>query len=365
MQTAFINQGIAALGDIILTNNIKTIFIVTGRNSYTMVEELIQPYLKSVKIILFINSNTGVGTIKEGCIELKKSQADIILAVGGGANIDLAKLINTFSLLDESNYISAIKGITTIDKKYSSLIVMPTTAGTGSEATCFSVVYLGLDKYSVVSQYLLPDYVIVDYILVKGMPKYLQACTAFDAFSQAIESYWSVGATDTSRYYATKSMVLIKDNLLPSIQNKNKQNLVSMAHAAYLSGQAINISKTTAPHALSYYLSSQYNIPHGHAVALMLGVVAKMNIIEGDKKLQNTMQHIGYLLDIDDSTNFSQYWYNLMQQCGLRTQLSEFGIKEADLSLIIDKVNIERLKNHPLMIDKKNFIKELLLEAFV
>jgi alcohol dehydrogenase class IV len=357
MQKAFVNQGVSVLNDI-LTNDIKSIFIVTGNSSYNSVKKLISPYLSNIKTTLFFNKGAGIDNIEQGCTALERSNADMVLAIGGGANIDLAKLINTFVLLPNKDYLDIIKGKKTINKKNLPVIAMPTTAGTGSESTSFSVVYLGLDKYSVSSEYLLPDYVIADYDLIKKAPKYLQACTAFDAFSQAIESFWAASATKVSRGYAEQAIKLTKSSLLPSIKHQDKSSMKNMVYAAYLSGKAINISKTTAPHALSYYLTVKYNIPHGHAVALMLGVMAKLNIDYGDQALNSIMQEVANLLKID-LLDFSKYWYDLMRQCGLEVELSKFGIKEADLNLIVERVNLERLRNHPLSISKISLLSEL------
>ena len=131
-----------------------------------------------------------------------------------------------------------------------------------------------------------------------------------------------------------------------------------MVNAAYLSGMAINESKTTLPHALSYFITSRYDIPHGHAVALTLGFVGKINASLGGDKLKQVMQNIADMLNID-VINFDQYWRDLMKTSGLDVNLSKLGIKQQDLELIVDSVNVERLKNHPLNIDKKILLKEL------
>ena len=131
-----------------------------------------------------------------------------------------------------------------------------------------------------------------------------------------------------------------------------------MVNAAYLSGMAINESKTTLPHALSYFITSRYDIPHGHAVALTLGFVGKINASLGDDKLKQVMQNIADMLNID-VINFDQYWRDLMKISGLDVNLSKLGVKQQDLELIVDSVNVERLKNHPLNISKKILLKEL------
>jgi alcohol dehydrogenase len=357
MQKAYINQGLSVLKDI-LGKNLKRVFIVCGRNSYESVKNIINPYFSNLHTTFFFNEGTGINDIENGSIALKKSNADIVIAIGGGANIDLAKLINAFALIPKEKHVDVIKGKVEITKKNSKLLVIPTTAGTGSEATSFSVVYLGLDKFSVVSPYLLPDYAIADFELVNQAPKYLRACTAFDAFSQAIESYWSVGATKESKKDARTSIELISNNILKNVQQADKISIESMVEAAFLSGRAINISKTTAPHALSYYLTAKFNIPHGHAVALMLGIIGDLNFKSNISSLVDSMNRICKFSQIE-AKNFGDNWYDLMTKCGLDSRLSSFGIKESDLTVILEKVNLERLKNHPFLVDKHDLLVKL------
>jgi len=356
MQKAFINQGLSVLTEILSDLQIKNIFFVVGNYAYSSIKTLIEPYTQGIIAEFFIVSDSNPSTIVDGCEKIRQCKSDIIIAIGGGRIIDVAKLIST-AALSPHNYESIINGSEVITDKFMPLLVMPTTAGTGSEATSFSVVYLHEKKYSVVSKYLLPDYVIADSSLVQKMPDYLKSCTVFDAFAQAIESFWSVGSTPSSRKNAKESITLISQNIQNYLKN-DKKTIKYMVNAAYLSGMAINESKTTLPHALSYFLTNKYNIPHGHAVALTLGFVGKLNSKLGDDKLKQIMQNIADFLSIDP-LNFDQYWYDLMKIGGLEANLSKLGIKQQDLELIVDSVNVERLKNHPLNINKQILVNEL------
>ena len=282
MQKVFINQGLSVLTKILYDLQIKKILFVIGNHAYPSIKNLIEPYLQGVNVEFFYVPDSNFKTIIRGCEKLVECNSDLVIAIGGGRIIDVAKLISTVALSTNS-YESIIKGYKSILAKYVPLLVMPTTAGTGSEATSFSVVHLQGEKYSVMSEFLLPDYVIIDTSLVQKMPDYLKACTIFDAFSQAIESYWSVGSTSSSRLKAKKSIALIQKNIL-NYFNNDKKTTKYMVHAAYLSGRAINESKTTLPHALSYFLTRNYGIPHGHAVALTLGFVGRINAnLGGDR----------------------------------------------------------------------------------
>ena len=140
-------------------------------------------------------------------------------------------------------------------------------------------------------------------------------------------------------------------------KRNGKKNYKEMVKAAYYSGKAINVSKTTLPHALSYFFTARYNIPHGHAVALTLGFLGRLNVVNGNNKLKKTMKNIADILEIDVK-NFEIFWYDLMKKVNLETSLTNLGVQKDDLELIIDSVNVERLKNHPLHIEKKVLIKE-------
>ena len=214
-----------------------------------------------------------------------------------------------------------------------------------------------MKKYSVASKKLLPEYIIADTSLVQKMPSYLKACTLFDAFSQAIESFWSVNSTASSKEYSKRAIELINVNFHEYLNGEPSISRY-MIEAAYYSGKAINISKTTLPHALSYFLTIKYNIPHGHAVALTLGFIGKINYNHGNENLKKVMIDICELLNIEIK-DFEKHWYNLMTHSGLETRLSNLGVDRNDLGLIIDSVNVERLKNHPLDIERKSLIEEL------
>jgi len=356
MQKSFINQGVSALSTIISDLNVKNIFFVVGKNAYPSIKKIIEPHIHGINAEYFSVPDSNPETIILGCEKLKRYNSDIVISIGGGRIIDVSKLISTVALTTD-NYESVIKGHKVITRKFVPLLVMPTTAGTGSEATSFSVVYLQNKKYSVVSEYLLPDYVIADSSLVQEMPQYLKACTVFDAFSQAIESFWAVNSTVASKKNAKQAIELISQNIHGYLKGDSDTNK-HMINAAFLSGRAINESKTTLPHALSYFMTKRYNIPHGHAVALTLGFVGKINVRSGDEKLKKVMLEIADMLKID-VMNFDQYWRDLMQMSNLEIRLSKCGVKEVDLELMIESVNVERLKNHPISIDKSMLIKEI------
>ena len=141
MQKAYINQGLSILSDILNDNKVKNIFLVAGVKGYSSIKHLIKPYFQKINIEIFFVSDSNFKTVISGCDKLKQCNSDLMIAIGGGRIIDIAKLISTAGFSD-NNYENIIKGKENLKNKFLPLLVMPTTAGTGSEATCFSVMYL-------------------------------------------------------------------------------------------------------------------------------------------------------------------------------------------------------------------------------
>ena len=257
--------------DSILREDPKNIFIVTGRNSFknSGAKRKLERLL-TIPHTQFYNfsPNPKLEDLKKGIELYKTSNPDYIVAVGGGSTIDMAKLIKGLS--NSHDIKSAIINGQKAEIDNVRILAVPTTSGSGSESTPFSVVYIGGTKYSLQSNQILPDGVVLDFKLSLSMSRKLAAITGFDALSQAIESYWSVNSKEESQNYSLKSIELILENLKDSVNNSDQNSRREMMLAANLAGRAIAITKTTAPHALSYKITTEYSVPHGHAVALTL-----------------------------------------------------------------------------------------------
>ncbi len=224
------------------------------------------------------------------------------------------------------------------------LAAVPTTAGSGSEATCFAVVYNGKKKLSLQHDRLLPSNVLLDASLTSSLSNYQTAISGIDAFAQAIESFWNVNATEESKTYAAESIQILKEYLPKSLNNPGIQIREKLLWAAHLAGKAINITRTTGPHALSYYLTANFNVPHGQAVALFLPVFFLYN--EENEELNK-------LLSVSNKENAFYYIRNLIKGIGLVTTFSELNIKIDEIwEDLVNEVNEERFKNNPAPFDK-------------
>ncbi|MFA8433515.1 MAG: phosphonoacetaldehyde reductase [Marinifilaceae bacterium] len=356
IQNTYIGKGsIASLSDILKPYSGKKIFLVTGKSSYEKsgAKSLLEEYLKDTEYIRFsdFEENPKLEDVEKGIHLFKEANCELTIAIGGGSAIDIAKLIN--SLAYHSGSLQEVVKGNRLEQKPFPLIAIPTTAGTGSEATHFAVVYINGEKFSFAHNDLLPGYVIVDSQFTYSTPAYLAACTGADALCQAIESMWATGGNEESREYAAKAIELVWNNLKEAVVNNDHLAKDKVSEGAFWAGKAINISKTTASHALSYKLTSRFGVPHGHAVALTLAQVMEANY----EFAQENVKRILSLLQTKDLSDgvakISKFWESL----GLAMKLSELGIEEQHIAQL-SNCNLERLKNNPAVLSKE-FIENL------
>jgi alcohol dehydrogenase class IV len=363
--TQRIHFGPAAIGKVgaILSEfSAHRTFVITGEKSYDLsgAGNALQKILSTHEVEYFVTSTSlpELEEIERGIARYAQGSFDLIIAVGGGTVLDIAKLIRIVAAQGRpiSDLVSSPR---LIMHKGAPLVAIPTTAGSGAEATHFAVLYMDRTKYSIAHPYMMPDIAIVDPDLTSSLPPYLAAVSGLDALSQGIESFWSVNANDQSRDFARQAIDLARRSLVPAVRDHVAEARVNLSLAALLAGQAINISKTTAPHALSYTLTSHFNIPHGHAVSLTIGefilLTARTTSANVHNRLnasdvQNTIRELCILLDVLDAEAACKYLHELMETLGLRTHLSSLGVQATDFDLIINNVNLERLSTHPCQV---------------
>ena len=366
------NDLTSEITNIIEELNAERIFIVTGKSSFTIsgAKEHIKEALKkkSVKIFNNFSPNPSINEVILGAKMLSDFQGDLIIAIGGGSALDIAKVINLMSTHQLSSHqvlSNDLPNKLIEDAELLPLVAIPTTGGTGSESTHFAVIYKDYNKYSVAYSKMLPKFVYLYPQLSKTNDLYATACQGFDALSQAIESYWSRGSTIESRKYARRAIKIILNNIKKAVHSPDSKNRKNMMIAANLSGRAINITKTTAPHALSYSITKEYGLPHGHAVALTLGAFFKLHsnlLINSNNKsrtktLIKNMNSLEKIIKQFSSKGSYLYLYKLMSDCGLEYKLDILGINsEKKIKEIINSVNVERLNNHPLNLKREDLL---------
>jgi len=303
--------------------------------------------------------NPKVEDLRRGCALFRESEPELVLALGGGSALDMAKLIAACGPQagDPADFAT---GRRPLERPGPPTLLAPTTAGTGSEATHFAVVYEGGKKHSLAHPSLLPDYAIIDPELTASLPPGPTASCGLDALSQAVESFWAVGANEESIGFATESLQLCLKHLENAVLRPDLEARHGMARAAHFSGQAINLSKTTAPHAFSYALTTRFGVPHGSAAALTLPDFLLYNhgVDEADcsdpRGPEAVRRRIGLILDllgVATAEEARERLRALIASVGCPTLLREVGVCDEDLPGLVEAVNLERLSNNPRKID--------------
>ncbi len=296
-------------------------------------------------------ANPQYPQIAEGVAMFNECGCDALVAVGGGSAMDVAKCIKLFCKMSPNqNYLTQPKADTKIP-----LVAIPTTAGTGSESTRYAVIYYEGAKQSVMHESILPDYAILDAVVLKNLPVYQKKCTMLDALCQAVESWWSVHSTDESKVYAKEAIELILRNYQAYLTG-DLHAAEAMLLGANFAGRAIHITQTTAVHAMSYKMTSLYGIPHGHAVGIGLPVLFDHMLTHtedcidhrGADYLRNTLRKIATCFGQESPEETVAFLRRLLQQLDIQSPT----IAQEALVVLTKSVNATRLSNHPVCLDE-------------
>ena len=288
-----------------------------------------------------------------------------VIGFGGGSSLDVAKLA---ALLAASGQpLAQAYGIGNAQGPRLPLVLVPTTAGTGSEVTPISIVTTGAsEKMGVVSPLLLPDLALLDPELTLGLPAHVTAATGIDAMVHAIEAYASVNANNNpiSRALAVEALGLMGRMLLRAVQKPDDlEARTGMLLGSMLAGQAFANSPVAAVHALAYPIGGHYKVPHGLSNALVLPHVLRFNAQVAPEAYAELLPHVFPDLPsmgvAEAAYQFAQSMADLSQACGLEQGLREMGIARAALpSLARDAMNQTRLLvNNPRPVDEAAALK--------
>jgi alcohol dehydrogenase len=343
----------------------KKIFLLCGKKSFVTSgsEILFKELMQNKKVKLFYK-NSELPILEELIDiikEIKKFKPDLIFAVGGGTVIDYAKIANVVD--DRSNLADLIVNYSyPFKKKYTNLAVIPTTAGSGAEVTSNAVIYVDGIKHSFESDLLIPDnFFLVPEFLISA-PNKIKASAGFDAIAQALESLVSKKSNNQSVDYATKSLRISINSYISFLTNPTLKNATEMSIASNLAGKAINISKTTAPHAASYPFTSLFNVSHGHAVGLFFERFFKFNFDNLDKSvtsfnLGKRFDLIFNLFNVGNINDFNSKITLIKKKAELVDNLETLNIDiNKNSEKIIKGINLLRLGNNPVKIDGNDIL---------
>ena len=260
-------------------------FIISGPHLAKMgLVEKAADYLKTVDIktdaFTEIEANPSVATVEMATEKFKESGADFIVAFGGGSPMDVAKAVGVVAKYGGS--ITEYEGAHKVPGPIIPLIAIPTTAGTGSEVTAFSVItdHSRDYKLTVFSYELLPAYAILDAELITTAPASVAAACGIDAFIHAEEAYISTAASPFSDAMAEKAMALIGKNIRRFVANRGDMEAAeAMMVGSLFAGIAFSFARLGNVHAMSHPVSAFFDVPHGVANAVLLPVVAEYNAL--------------------------------------------------------------------------------------
>lgn len=290
------------------------------------------------------------------------SNCDSIIAFGGGSSIDTAKVVGAL-LANPNKTIDDFRGILKVRKRYESLIAIPTTAGTGSEATVAAVIVDDEkhDKYAINDPKLIPHYAYLDPTLLIDLPQKITATTGMDALTHAIEAYIGHSNTKKTKQYALESIKLVFDNL--ELSAKEPKNLVyreNMLLASYKAGVSFTRAYVGYVHAIAHSLGGLYNIPHGYANAILLPKILRSYGKSCWNKLAKIYDYLYPSNELNSKENKANrliYKINLMNN-NMNIKEDFSYIKEEDISFIAEHSYKEANPLYPVP-------KEFDLEDFI
>ncbi|WP_420768174.1 iron-containing alcohol dehydrogenase [Parageobacillus thermoglucosidasius] len=280
----------------------------------------------------------------------REGKFDLIIGVGGGSAMDLAKLAAVLAAHEGkvADYLN-LTGTKKVEKKGLPKILIPTTSGTGSEVTNISVLSLDTTKDVVTHDYLLADVAIVDPQLTVSVPPRVTAATGIDALTHAVEAYVSVNASPTSDGLALQAIRLIARSLRKAVENgADKQARIDMSNGSYLAGLAFFNAGVAGVHALAYPLGGQFHIAHGESNAVLLPYVMGYIRKSCTKRMADILNVLGgnssFLSEEEASYKCVEELERIVRDVGIPRTLGGFNIPESALeSLTKDAVQQKRL----------------------
>ena len=324
------------------------VFLVTGRHSLrsTGVLQRVLSLLGETRVTLFdrVTPFPSPELVDEALEACREASPAVVVAVGGGSPMDLAKAVAVLMAHVGTSRQYAL-GERTLERRGLPFVAVPTTSGSSSEVTSGSALWdmeakmvMGLG-----SPLMFPDVAIVDPELAMTMPKMLAAVTGMDAFTSAFESYWSTESEPLSDALDLEVIRLFSENLEASCTVGDQRSRSACALAATISGMAYSNSRPNVCHGVGSPLTLFWGVDHGQSVGITLTTFLRSQAEGISHKLPALWDAIG-VSGIEEAT---QRLTEIMDRCGLETRLGGLGITEGDLDTLVDHVRWDRLETLP------------------
>ena len=351
----------AEVADLLSASNIRRAFLVCGDTTWkksgadARIDTLRGAEIEFKRFAAF-EPNPRIETTEVAFTECRAFAPELLLAIGGGSAIDVAKGVLDIWLREAPDTAPLFAAV-------------PTTAGTGSESTRFSVLYRDGKKLSLDTPALRPAVALLDASLTAGLPPYQTAVSGLDAIAQAIEALWAVRSTPDSDAFAQEALTLLLPAIEAAVKTGNDFARACMLRGANLAGRAIDITRTTAAHAFSYAFTTAHGIPHGHAVWLSLPAVARYNANVTDADCQDprgaafVRDRIALIAQrvagSDDPAALPGALRAISAAIGVENDPFKLGVADAfELRTLFSQANLERMANNPRTLDMDAWIRE-------
>jgi len=289
-----------------------------------------------------------------GATKAKQEGCDIVVGIGGGSAMDLAKAVA--AIVTNGGQASDYLGLNLVPGPGLPTIMVPTTAGTGSEVT-FTAVFMRKEmkkKQGMNSPYLYPDLALLDPALTVSVPPEVTAATGIDALCNAIESYTSINSTPMSEMVSLEGIALIAENLRTCVHDpENRKARSNQLLGSLYAGLGLANAGVTAVHSLSYPLGGSFGVPHGLANTLLLPAVMRYNLPGALEKFADIAVAMGEIVDgysLRDQAELAVDAVEmLIEDCGIDTSLADVGVTEEDFPALAEAaMGVQRpLENNP------------------
>lgn len=316
----------------------------------------------TVQVDTTIVQEPSFADFKELMKKVTPFNPDVVIGIGGGSVLDVAKLVA--AQLGNEQSLEEYVGIGLLKGRKKKLICLPATSGTGSEVSPNAILVDNTDnqKKGIISPFLVPDIVYVDPLLTVSVPPAITAATGLDALTHCMEAYTNKFAHGFIDMYAMEGMRLIAAHLVQAVQQGDDEEArTQVAMGSLLGGFCLGPVNTAGVHALSYPLGSEFHLAHGLSNALLLPHVMAFNIPAATKRYADVAIALGCTREKDDAATAQkgiEKIKQLIEQCGVPARLRDVGVPDSALcAMAKDAMKITRLlKNNPRVITEEDAI---------
>ena len=350
----------------------KKVFLVSDKSLVeagvtAKVEEVLNK--ANIPYVLYdeIKPNPTIKNVTDGVEACKNSEADLIVAVGGGSSIDTAKGISIVMTNPDRADIKSLNGASNTVNRGMPLIALPTTAGTAAEVT---INYVITDEEAEIKMVCvdpndIPILAIIDSELMATMPKGLAAATGMDALTHAVEGYITKAHNEMSDMFHMKAIKMIFKYLPAAVNEKDPEAIEMMGLAQYIAGMGFSNVGLGIVHSMAHQLGAVYDTPHGIANAMLLPTVMRFNGEDHAtaQRFREILMNIGrpdaeHLNDQDVINTFVWMISELSKAVGITTTIKDYGAKEEDFEMLAEKAMNDPCKpGNPRDVSKEDFIE--------